>query len=53
VTPSGAQAYELFWDTYRSERAAPMDDGAVAVVDGGASPSSPSSIDDRLFESLS
>ncbi|GAA5945114.1 hypothetical protein JCM3775_000913 [Rhodotorula graminis] len=34
VTPSGAQAYELSWDTYRSERAAPMDDGTVAVVDG-------------------
>lgn len=32
----GVETYALCWDTLRSERAAPLDDGTVAVIDGGA-----------------
>ncbi|GAA6056745.1 hypothetical protein JCM3770_005875 [Rhodotorula araucariae] len=34
LAPRGVEAYELCWDTLRSDRAAPHDDGTVAVIDG-------------------
>ncbi|BGP42072.1 Putative elongator complex protein 1 [Rhodotorula kratochvilovae] len=34
LAPRGVETYEMCWDTLRSERAAPSDDGTVAVIDG-------------------
>ncbi|GJN92512.1 hypothetical protein Rhopal_005542-T1 [Rhodotorula paludigena] len=41
LTPAGLEAYELCWETHKSEVGAPWDDGTVAVNDGGGTKLTP------------